>query len=186
MEQLDDIIKGCVSGKRQYQAILYKQYAKKMFGISLLYTKNHTEAEDVVQEGFVKIFLNIKQFDNRGSFEGWMRKIMINTALEKYRKQRRLYAVNDIEPYINDISYDDVISDLSAADLLKLVHELSPQYRIVFTLYAIEGFSHKEIAKELGITESTSKSNLSRARIILKEKVEKLYYYGRQANRQIV
>jgi RNA polymerase sigma-70 factor (ECF subfamily) len=187
VKQLDDIIKGCISRKREYQAKLYKLYAKKMFGVCVLYTKDYTEAEDVVQDGFVKIFQNIKQFNNSGSFEGWMRRIMVNTALEKYRKQHRLYAVNDIEPYINDISYGDVIDKLSAADLMKLIQELSPQYRIVFTLYAIEGYPHKEIAVKLGISEGTSKSNLSRARNILKNKVEKHYYYERrQSNRQII
>ncbi|MCK4661610.1 MAG: sigma-70 family RNA polymerase sigma factor [Bacteroidales bacterium] len=146
-----------------------------MFGICLRYSKDYTEAEDTLQEGFIKVFENISSFKFKGSFEGWLRRIMVNTALEKYRKQNVLYPVSDIFEYAEDIGYDDITSDISAGDLLKLITELSPQYRVVFNLYAIEGYSHNEISKKLGISTGTSKSNLSRARQILQEKVKKLY-----------
>lgn len=173
MEELNDIIKGCKSGKRAAQAKLYKLLSKKMFGVCLIYTKDYTAAEDVMQEGFVKVFTHIKQYKHTGSFEGWVRKIMVNTALERFRKQRLLYADKEVEQYANDFAYDDIVSNISANDLLDIVQELSPQYKMVFSLYAIEGYAHKEIAEKLGISEGASKSNLSRARVILQNKVEK-------------
>ncbi len=172
MEQLSEIIKGCVAGKRKYQEILYKQFSKKMFGVCLYYTKDYTEAEDVVQEGFMKIFKYVGQFSNKGSFEGWMRKIMVNTALEKFRKQHNMFAVSSIEPYCEDLSFDDISDQISAQELMQMIQELSPKYKVVFSLYAIEGYSHAEISELLGISEGTSKSNLSRARKILQEKVK--------------
>lgn len=176
MDRIAEIIKGCIDGKRKSQEQLYKLYSKKMFGLCLYYTKDYTAAEDIVQEGFVKIFKNIKQFKNKGSFEGWIRKIIINTALEKYRKQHHLYAVNDIENYAEDYSYDAIMDYISAKDLIRIIKELSPQYKMVFSLYAIEGYSHKEISEKLGISIGTSKSNLSRARVLLQKKIEKEFY----------
>ncbi len=174
MEQINEIIKGCISGKRDSQEKLYKLFSKKMFGVCMLYTKDYTAAEDVMQEGFIKIFKHIGQFKNEGSFEGWVRRIMVNTALERHRKENHMYAVTDIEKCKNDLSYEDCFSALSAQDLMKLIHELSPQYRVVFSLYAIEGYSHEEISQKLSISVGTSKSNLSRARGILQQRVEKL------------
>lgn len=170
-DELKEIVKGCKAGKRKAQKQLYEMFARKMFGVSLLYTKDYTAAEDIVQEGFVKVFTNIKQFSFKGSFEGWIRRIMVNTALEKYRRQNHLYPVEDVAPYMDEVGYDDTISQISANDLMEIIQELSPQYRVVFSLYAIEGYSHKEIAKKLSISEGTSKSNLSRARKILQDKV---------------
>ncbi len=172
---LEDIIKECKRGKRSAQAALFRKYSKKMFGISIIYTKDKTEAEDVVQEGFLKIFQNIKQYSGRGSFEGWMRRIMINTALERFRKEKYMFPVSEPHKYSNDVSYDDIISAISANDLLQLIHELSPQYRMVFNLFAIEGYSHQEIAEKLGVSESSSKSNLSRARKILQQRIEERF-----------
>ncbi|MCD4746001.1 MAG: RNA polymerase sigma factor [Bacteroidales bacterium] len=147
-----------------------------MFGICLYYSKDYTEAEDTLHDGFIKIFKNISKFKNIGSFTGWIRKIIINTALEKYRKQHHLYAVIDEYENIEDINRENVIDNLSAQDLIKLIRELSPKYRMVFNLYAIDGFSHKEISEMLGISEGTSKSNLARARSILQKKVKKYFY----------
>ena len=124
---------------------------------------------------FTCFFKNIKSFKSEGSFEGWVRRIMINTALEKYRKQKYLYPVSDVFEVAEDLGFDDVISNISAKDLLALIQELSPKYRMVFSLYAIDGYSHKEISDMLGITIGTSKSNLSRARIILQKKVKDLF-----------
>ena len=148
-------------------------FADKMFGVCLLYTQDYAAAQDVMQDAFVKVFKNLNSFKFNGSFEGWVRRIMVNTALERYRKKHFLYAVSDVEDYKDNLVYDDFLDEFSAQDILKLVQELSPQYQVVFNLYAIEGYSHKEIAEKLGIAEGTSKSNLSRARKILQEKLIK-------------
>lgn len=175
MKHLEKIIEGCVSGKSESQSKLYRLYSKKLFGISLYYSKDYTEAEDILQDSFIKIFRNVKQFNATGSFEAWMRRIVVNTALEKFRKQNYLYSISEVNEYVEDFSYDDIISEISVKDLLKLIQELSPKYRMVFNLYAIEGFSHKEISKKLDISVGTSKSNLARARTILQDKVKKFY-----------
>jgi RNA polymerase sigma factor (sigma-70 family) len=176
IENLDDIIKGCMANKPPFQEKLYKIFSKKMFGVCLRYAKDYTAAEDILQDSFIKVFNKISQFKFDGSFEGWMRRIVVNTAIDRLRKQTLLYALTDDYTKLDDYSYDDIVSEISAQDLLKLVQELSPQYRLVFNLFAIEGFSHDEIGNMLGISEGTSKSNLSRARQILQEKVRKNYY----------
>ena len=179
MEQkaTNDIIKGCIAGKRASQQQLFEMYSDDMFGVCLYYSKDYTEAEDTLHEGFMKIFQKISQYKGTGSFEGWMKRIIINTALEKFRKNNQMYAVGDDDYQLEgDIDPVNVLNDLSARDLLKLISELSPQYRMVFNLYAIEGYSHKEISEMLEISEGTSKSNLARARNILQKKVKKHYY----------
>lgn len=171
MTDLEDNIKKCISGDRRAQTELYKRYASKMYGVCLRYSKDSCEAEDNLQEGFVRVFTKIGQFGFKGSFEGWMRRIMVNTALEKFRKKNQLYPVEDMMIY-DDISLtDDTISGISANDLLKMIQKLPPRYRMVFNLYVIEGYSHQEIAEMMNISEGTSKSNLSRARIILQKRV---------------
>jgi RNA polymerase sigma factor (sigma-70 family) len=171
-----EIIKACIKGDRKAQKQLYQLFADKMFGVCLRYADNADEAKDILQDGFIKVFLNLKQFNHKGSFEGWVRRIMVNTALEKFRDRSYLFAVNMEQGYESkDSEYDHILSELAVQDLLKLIQELSPQYRMVFNLYAIEGYSHKEICEMLNIKEGTSKSNLSRAREILKEKVKKHY-----------
>ncbi len=173
----EEIIKGCISGKRASQQQLFERYADEMFGVCLYYSKDRTEAEDTLHEGFMKIFQKISQYKGSGSFAGWMKRIMINTALEKYRKNTQLYAVGDDDYQLEgDIDPVNVIDDLSVRDLMQMIRELSPQYRMVFNLYAIEGYSHKEIGEMLGISEGTSKSNLARARNILQKKVKQQYY----------
>jgi RNA polymerase sigma-70 factor (ECF subfamily) len=173
---LNYIIKGCLSGKRKAQQELYNLFSEQMFGVCQYYSKDYTEAEDTLHEGFMKVFQNMKQFGNKGSLAGWIRRIMINTALEKYRKQHQLYALNDNIDFVDDIDFSEVIDDISVQDLIRLIRELSPKYRVVFNLYAIEGYSHREIGEMLGISEGTSKSNLSRARYILQDKVKKYFY----------
>ena len=175
LEGIDKIIKECVAGNIKYQGKLYKLFSRKMFAVCLRYAKDYTEAEDILHEGFIKIFEKINQFKFKGSFEGWMRRIMVNTALDRYRKQHLLYTVSDVSEYSEDYNYDDIISNISAKDLLRFIHELSPKYRMVFVSYAIEGYSHKEISEMLGISIGTSKSNLSRARKILQDKINKYY-----------
>lgn len=175
MENIEDIIKGCVEGKRLAQNELYKKFAPKMYAVCLRYSKDATEAEDVLQDGFVKVFQNIQNFKSEGSFEGWVRKIMVNTALEKFRKKNYLYPVGEIFEVAKDLKHEDVEHHLHAEELMKVINKLSPGYRTVFNLYAIEGYSHKEIGDQLGISEGTSKSQLARARAVLQDEVEKLY-----------
>ncbi|MBN3035600.1 MAG: RNA polymerase sigma factor [Bacteroidales bacterium] len=147
-----------------------------MFGVCLYYSRDRTEAEDIFHEGFMKVFQSIGQFRHEGSLAGWIKRIMINTALEKFRKQRHLFLLSEDHEVADDIEPERVISDLSAEELIGMILELSPRYRMVFNLYAIEGYSHREISEMLGISEGTSKSNLARARYILQEKVRKNYY----------
>ncbi len=173
MEDFKPIISDCIAGDPKALAKLYRQFAPKMFGVCLRYAKDSTEAEDNLQDGFIKVFTNLKSFRNDGSLEGWIRRIMINVSLEKIRKQHLMYPVEDVAIY-DSINYsDDVIAKISADDLMKLIQELPPRYQLVFNLYVIEGMSHQEIATEMSITQGTSKSNLARARDILKKKVHK-------------
>ena len=175
MEDLKHIIRGCASGSVHAQEKLYRLFAPKMFGVCLRYAKDNTEAEDNLQDGFVKVFTNIKKFRHEGSFEGWIRRIMVNVCLEKYRKQHLLHPVEDVGIYDSPGYSEDVVDKMSADELLELIQQLPPRYRLVFNLFVMEGMSHQEIGEELGITEGTSKSNLARARDILKRKVTALY-----------
>jgi RNA polymerase sigma factor (sigma-70 family) len=130
----------------------------------------------IMQEGFIKVFQKIEQYTKKGSLEGWIRRIMINTALEKYRSHVIMQSVDEKTATKNDLVYEETIQNISADDIISIIQTLTPKYRMVFNLYAIEGYSHKEIAEKLGISEGTSKSNLSRARTILQEKVNELFY----------
>nr|NQU91167.1 sigma-70 family RNA polymerase sigma factor [Bacteroidota bacterium] len=172
-----EIIKGCIDGNSKAQQALFNLFSSEMFGTSLYYSPNHAEAEDTLHEGFLKVFQNISGFKGEGSLKGWIRKIIINTALEKYRKKGPLYVL-DQESFeaFEGIEREQIISDISADDLIGLIQDLSPQYRMVFNLFALEGYSHKEIAEMLNISEGTSKSNLARARTILQKKVKKYFY----------
>lgn len=173
MEDFKPIISDCIAGNQKAMAKLYHLFAPKMFGVCLRYAKDVTEAEDNLQDGFIKVFNSLKTFRHDGSLEGWIRRIMINVSLEKIRKQHWLYPVEDVSVYDSINLSDDVIAKISANDLMKIIQELPPRYRLVFNLYVIEGFSHQEIAQEMKITQGTSKSNLARAREILKKKVHK-------------
>ncbi|MBN1821969.1 MAG: sigma-70 family RNA polymerase sigma factor [Prolixibacteraceae bacterium] len=150
-------------------------FAPKMYGVCLRYAKDREEAEDNLQDGFVKVFTNIKKFRNEGSLEGWVRRIMVNVSLEKFRKQNLLYPVEDIGKYDSQKFSDEIIEQISADELLKVIQQLTPRYKMVFNLYVFEGMNHKEISEKMGISMGTSKSNLARARDILKRKVVELY-----------
>jgi len=147
-------------------------FAGRMFSLCLRYADNEDEAKDNLQEGFIRVFRKIKQYRFEGSFEGWMRKIMVNISLQKYRDRLKMNPVYELEGVREQAS--ETASDLvTEKDLLQMISELPPRYRLVFNMYAIEGYSHKEISEMLGITEGTSKSNLSRARDILQNKLKK-------------
>ncbi|QSE96025.1 RNA polymerase sigma factor [Fulvivirga lutea] len=165
------LIQGCRKFERQAQHELYQKYAPKMHAICLRYVKDHSEAEDVTIQSFVKIFKKIDQFKGEGSFEGWIRRIVVNESLGFLRKNKSMYLEVDIEAADKEPDYNSLDSTLEAEDLLKLVQQLPVGYRTVFNLYAIEGYSHQEIAEELGISENTSKSQLSRARALLQKKL---------------
>ena len=173
MPEIKEIIKGCLAGNRRDQELLYRRHAAKLYAVCLQYSGNNEEARDILQEGFIKIFENLGNYKFEGSFEGWMRRITVNTALEKFRSRNNLYRVEDIdqvpEPDAEPDNQD--YAGLEAADLLEIIRELPPKYRMVFNLYAIEGYSHKEISEMINISEGTSKSNLSRARVILQRRV---------------
>lgn len=175
MEELKKIIKGCVLGDVRAQEKLYKLFAPKMFGVCLRYAKDNTEAEDNMQEGFILVFLHIKKFRQEGSLEGWIRRIMVNVSYEKYRKQHLLYPVEDVTIYERQNFSDDIMAEISAKELIGLIQKLSPRYRMVFNLYVLEGMSHREISEEMNISVGTSKSNLARARDVLKRRVKNLY-----------
>jgi RNA polymerase sigma-70 factor (ECF subfamily) len=171
---IDSLLEGCRKGDRKAQESLYKTLASRMMGVCMRYAKDTFEAEDVLQMGFVKVFQKVSEFRGEGSFEGWIRRIMVNTAIESYRKNLRNLNLVDIDEVYDQPQSTFDMSGLELKDLLKLVQQLSNGYRLVFNMYVIEGYSHKEIAGQLGITEGASKSQLSRARAILKEKIIKM------------
>ena len=168
---LEKLIQKCANNDRKAQEEIYRLYAGKLFALCLKYSRNKTEAEDNLQDGFIQIFKKVKQFKYKGSFEGWMKRIVINTALQKYREKNVLNLVNS--DVIENVTVVDVEEEEISLDyLLNLIQELPNQYRLVFNLYVLDGYSHKEVAKALQISEGTSKSNLSRARGILRNKIE--------------
>jgi len=165
------IIKGCIAGDRASQAKIYHAYSRKMMGVCMWYAKSREEAEEILQDGFMRVFTYIRSFKGTGSFEGWIRSIIVNAALSKYRnKSANLRPVLEFDPNYHDVPQEAVfISDYDEKELVKLVQTLSPAYRLVFNLYVFEGMKHREIAKALNISEGTSKSNLSDARAILQQ-----------------
>jgi len=174
LPELKKILRGCLAGNERDQELLYRRYSAKLYGVSLQYTGSYEDGRDVLQESFIKIFCNLHTYSGEGSFEGWMRRIVVNTALEKHRNRYYLNKVEDLSNVAAGFDNTNVsdTSSLEADDLLELIMKLPPKYRMVFNLFAIEGYTHKEIAKMLSISEGTSKSNLSRARAILQRKVE--------------
>lgn len=171
MSELDKIIKDCQNNKRRAQQQLYDMFAPKMLGVCMRYCKGRDEAEECLQEGFIKVFSKIHLFGFKGSFEGWVRRIIVNTVIEYFRKKQPEVLVDEF-PTITEENEEVPIPVVSQQELLNMIQELPPKYRLVFNMYAIEGYSHKEIADELDITVGTSKSNLSRARQWLKQKIE--------------
>lgn len=156
------------------QEALYRQTAPKMLVVCMRYAKDKMEAEDVLQMGYIKIFQKINEYRGDGAFEGWIRRVMVNTAIESYRKNLRTMNVVPIEDAYDQPSTSFDFSRLGMQDLLKVIQKLADGYRVVFNMYIIEGYSHKEIAEILGISEGASKSQLSRARAILKEEIIKM------------
>ncbi|MBL7736071.1 MAG: sigma-70 family RNA polymerase sigma factor [Chitinophagaceae bacterium] len=154
------------------QEELYNRFAGKMYAVCLRYSNNSDDAQDLLQEGFIKVYRNLHRFRAEGSFEGWIRRIFVNSSIEHFRK-KSLLAVKVSEKEENEIENDDIsaLDALAERDIIRLIQELSPGYRTIFNLYVVEGYSHKEIAEMLNISEGTSKSQLARARGILQKKI---------------
>jgi RNA polymerase sigma factor (sigma-70 family) len=165
----EELVKGCLQHDPVAQKHLYALYSSKMYGICYRYVKDSMEAEDILVTAFTKVFDKIGQFKNEGSFEGWIRRIVVNEALTYLRRNRSMYLETDLAQAQREPDYDALADHLEAEDLLRIIKELPTGYRIVFNLYAIDGYSHKEIAEQLGISENTSKSQLSRARTYLQK-----------------
>lgn len=178
---LEQLIINCKKNDTKAQSQLYKLFSSKLFSVCLKYSRNYAEAEDNLQDSFVTIFKKIEQYNNKGSFEGWIKRITINTALQRYREKGVFKIVN--EENIKDVSVEIEDDDISLDFLLKIIQELPDRYRLVFNLYVLDGYSHKEVANMLNITTGTSKSNLARARSILKEKIEN--YKTRQQSQSL-
>ena len=178
--QEEELIKGCRRGDHHAQQRLFDLYASRMYGICFRYIKDTMQAEDVLVMAFTKVFERISQFKGEGSFEGWIRRITINEALTSLRKSRMMMVETNLERADREPDYDCLSDHLEAEDLLKMIERLPPGYRIVFNLYAIDGYSHKEIAGQLGISENTSKSQLSRARSYLQKLLAETDPYRQQ------
>lgn len=183
---LHTIIKGCINGDKKSQKELYKLYYSKMMNVCFRYAKNADDAQDLLQDGFVKVFSHLKSYDFKGSFEGWIRKIMVNTAIDFYRKNKGIFFVDDEDGFILETSRvesaDSIYSNFGVEDIMAAIQKLSPVYKTVFNMYVIDGYQHKEIAEQLNISEGTSKSNLSKAKQNLQElllKKEKTTYNGK-------
>lgn len=169
----DDIIKGCINGDRKYQRLLYDQYAKKMMTVSLRYAKSKLEAEDILQESFIKVFAKIETFRMESKLETWIKKIVINTALNHQRSKLYLYPMVDVDTmYDLKDDHEAPLSAFHVGELLKMIQSLPVGCQMIFNLYAIEGYQHNEIAEALNIKEGTSKSQYARARQLLKEMLQ--------------
>lgn len=172
MIQDTDLIEGCLQGNRKMQQELYERFAPKMYGVCLRYAGTATEAEDILQEGFIKVFKKMGSFRNEGSFEGWIRRIFVNTAIEHFRKKAYLQPITEWEETTVEGKYLSILDELAERDIIGLIQKLSPGYRTVFNMYVVEGYTHREISELLGISEGTSKSQLSRAKMILQDLVQ--------------
>jgi len=168
---LEQLIENCVKQDAKAQSQLYKQYASKLFSLCLKYSKNYAEAEDNLHDAFITVFSKIDQYNNKGSFEGWLKRIAINTSLQRYRENIGVFDIIN-EGNIPDVAVDINDENLSLDFLLKIIQELPDRYRLVFNLYVLDSYSHVEISELISISTGTSKSNLARARLILKDKIE--------------
>ncbi|MBA3674956.1 MAG: RNA polymerase sigma factor [Chitinophagaceae bacterium] len=167
-----DLIDGCIKGDRQMQELLYNRFSPKMYTVCLRYSGNAEDARDLLQEGFIKIFKNLSKYRGDGSFEGWIRRIFVNTSIEHFRKKVYLQDVTETQERTIEDKEWNVLDNLAEKDIMKMINELSPGYKAVFNMHVIEGYSHKEIANILGINEGTSKSQLARAKTVLRKMVE--------------
>ncbi len=175
-EHQQDILKACKKGDRLAQRKLYEHFKSKMYVVCLRYANNRQDAEDILQEGFIKVFRDLHQYRGAGSFEGWVRKVILRTALQYLRQQKNFLPTTDLDGQAYKLGEEDVIFEEEnemAKILLKLMHQMPPGFRAVLNLYVLEGYTHPMIAEELGISVGTSKSQLNRAKAFLKNLLEK-------------
>jgi RNA polymerase sigma factor (sigma-70 family) len=176
MRDLRETIEGCIRGEKRHQDALYRKYASLLFGICLRYTKNRMEAQDVLQDVFVKIYRNIQSYHHDGSFEGWLRRIAVNTSITNYRRNLKHAYQDDIDEVVarhdEPLHWEEL--EFTAEEMMGCIQQLPSGYRTVFNLYVIEGYMHKEIADMLGIDVNTSKSQLSRAKTYLQRELREL------------
>ena len=171
---LEELIHNCKEGKRKAQSELYRKYSGILFGMCLKYSRNKIEAEDNLHDSFITIYNKIGQYNFKGSFEGWIKRVTINTVLQKYRKEQYMDVVTENFGEESDIiELDTEELDVNLNTLLAHIQELPNKYRITFNLYVLDGYSHKEISEMLGTSTGTSKSNLARAKMSLREKIKK-------------
>ena len=180
-DSVQRIVEGCANGDKKSQHELYQQFYGKMMAVCYRYANDPEEAKDILHDGFLKVFSNIRKYNYRGSLEGWVRRIVVNTAIDHFRKFKNVFSMSEsnvesemIESNLTDY---DAHAQLNEQELLRAINNLSPAYKLVFNLYAIEGYSHKEIADKLDINIGTSKSNLAKARMNLQKELEKKYNY---------
>lgn len=167
-----DLINGCLKGDSRMQEALYQRFAPKMYAVCLRYANNADDAQDLLQEGFIKVYRNLGKYRGDGSFEGWIRRIFVNTSIEYFRKKSAvLTGLSEREEKNIEDADISALDQLAEKDIIRFIQELSPGYKTVFNLYVVEGYSHREIADMLGISEGTSKSQLARAKGILQKKV---------------
>jgi len=175
LDDLNSIIEACLAKNPRAEKVLIKLFLGFVKGIALRYASNHEEAEEIVNDGFLKVFNNLAKYDHTKAFKGWLRTIVVNTAIDYYRKNQKYAHQVDIDDVDMPDMTEDVISKISADEILTLVQKLSPAYRTVFSLYVIDGYNHREIADMLGIKEGTSKSNLQDARKKLQNMIKNAY-----------
>jgi len=168
---LEDLIKACRKGNSKAQEELYHLYKNTLFVLSLKYCQNEAEAEDNLHNAFIEIFTNIKQYSGKGSFEGWIKRITINKAIDSYKKAYQLAPIKETDFPDTDVTENE-LEDFSLDQILAMIQNLPNQYRLVFNLYELDNYSHNEIAEMLNISVGTSKSNLHRAKMILKEQIK--------------
>jgi len=167
-----ELIDRCLENDPKAQEYLYKRYSCRMYGVCLRFARNTLEADDILQEGFIKVFSYLKDFRFEGSLEGWIRKIIVNTAINYYKSKQNEWNETSIDKFAsNQAVAEDILDKISVGDLLQLIRELPEGYRLVFNLHVMEGYNHQEIAKILNISENTSKSQLSRARTALQQRL---------------
>lgn len=173
-ESESDIIEGCILGNPRMQRMLYEKFSPKMYALCIRYAGNTDDAQDILQDGFVKVFGNIARFKGTGSFEGWIRRIIVNTAIEHFRKKNTLQAIDEYTENQLADDHTNIFNLLEAKELLEVIKSMPAGYRTVFNLYAVEGYTHKEIATMMNLTEGTSKSQYARAKSWLQERIKKL------------
>ena len=166
-----EVVKGCIREDRHCQKLLYERFYGGMLSVCMRYTSDREEARDILHEGFIKVYRNLGRFKQGTNLGAWIRRIMINTAIDHFRRNAKAPNFVEINQAVHEAGINDVVSEMSAEEILKLVQRLSPAYRMVFNLYVIEGYAHKEVGKLLGISEGTSKSNLAKARAKLQEMI---------------